>query len=90
LEVTLARVTVEDCLEKVHNRFSLVILGAERARQLAAGARPLVKCDNKPAVTALREIARGGVHFNENVEQTVRQYLAELRNRGSRTFPAPK
>ena len=86
----MARVTVEDCLEKVHNRFSLVILGAERARQLAAGARPLVRCDNKPAVTSLREIARGHVRFNEVVDQTVRQYLAELRNRGSRTFPAPK
>lgn len=81
----MARVTVEDCLEKVHNRFALVILAAERARQLAAGAHPLVRCDNKPAVTSLREIARGGVRFNENVEATVRQYLAEQKNRGART-----
>jgi DNA-directed RNA polymerase subunit omega len=73
----LARVTVEDCLEKVTNRFALVILAAERARQLANGGRALVKCDNKPAVTSLREIAKGQVHFNENVENTVNQYLAE-------------
>jgi DNA-directed RNA polymerase subunit omega len=73
----LARVTVEDCLEKVTNRFALVILAAERARQLANGGRALVKCDNKPAVTALREIAKGQVQFNENVENTVNQYLAE-------------
>jgi DNA-directed RNA polymerase subunit omega len=73
----LARVTVEDCLEQVTNRFALVILAAERARQLASGGRALVKCDNKPAVTALREIAKGQVHFNENVETTVNQYLAE-------------
>ena len=77
LEVPLARVTVEDCLEKVTNRFALVILAAERARQLANGGRPLVRCDNKPAVTALREIAKGQVQFNENVETTVNQYLAE-------------
>src|SRR5437588_12623882 len=55
---TLARVTVEDCLENVHNRFALVILAAERARQLANGAKSLVRCDNKPAVTSLREIAK--------------------------------
>ncbi len=73
----MARVTVEDCLEKVTNRFALVILAAERARQLANGGRALVKCDNKPAVTSLREIAKGQVAFNENVEQTVNQYLAE-------------
>jgi DNA-directed RNA polymerase subunit omega len=79
----LARVTVEDCLEKVPNRFALVILGAERARQLAAGARALVKCENKPAVTSLREIARGHVRFNEQVEPTIRQYIAEVRNRGA-------
>jgi DNA-directed RNA polymerase subunit omega len=80
----LARVTVEDCLEKVHNRFALVVLGAERARQLAAGSTPLVKCDNKPGVTALREIARGGVRFNESVEGTIRQYISEVRARSGR------
>lgn len=80
----MARVTVEDCLEKVPNRFALVILAAERARQIAGGARPLVRCDNKPAVTSLREIAEGMVRFNENVEGTVRQYLSEIRMRGAR------
>jgi DNA-directed RNA polymerase subunit omega len=84
LEARLARVTVEDCLEKVPNRFALVILGAERARQLAGHATPLVKCDNKPGVTALREIAEGSVRFNENVEGTIRQYIAEMRARGAR------
>ena len=78
----MARVTVEDCLEKVGNRFALVILGAERARQLSKNARPLVQCDNKPAVTALREIADAKVKFNENVDDGVREYLKETRNRG--------
>ena len=83
-EAPLARVTVEDCLEKVQNRFALVILAAERARHLAGRAVPLVKCDNKPGVTALREIAQGSVRFNENVEGTVRSYIAEMRARGAR------
>ena len=86
----MARVTVEDCLEKVHNRFALVILAAERARQLASGGRPLVRCDNKPAVTSLREIARGQVRFNENVEATVRSYLGELRLRGNLREKGPR
>ena len=81
-EVHVARVTVEDCLEKVNNRFALVILAAERARQIAGGGRALIKCDNKPAVTSLREIARGHVRFNEGVDGTVRQYLAEQKTRG--------
>jgi DNA-directed RNA polymerase subunit omega len=80
----LARVTVEDCLEKVNNRFALVILGAERARQLANGGRALVACNNKPAVTSLREIAKGQVRFNESVEGTVRGYLEEVKSRGAR------
>ena len=83
----MARVTVEDCLERVNNRFALVILGAERARQLANGAKALVRCDNKPAVTSLREIAKNRVRFNESVEGTVRQYLEEVKARGARPDP---
>lgn len=78
----MARVTVEDCLEKVDNRFALVVLGAERARQIENGAPALVRCDNKAPVTSLREIAEGKVRFNENVGAVVRQYLTEQRNRG--------
>jgi DNA-directed RNA polymerase subunit omega len=78
----LARVTVEDCLEKVDNRFALTILAAERARQLSKGGKPLVECDNKPAVTALREIADAKVRFNEDVHEMVHKYLAETRKRG--------
>jgi DNA-directed RNA polymerase subunit omega len=55
----MARITVEDCLEKVPNRFELVLLGARRAKQLLKGARPLVESDNKEVVAALREIAEG-------------------------------
>jgi len=84
----LARVTVEDCLENVHNRFALVILAAERARQIANGAKPLVRCDNKPAVTSLREIAKNRVKFNESVETTVGQYLAEVKTRNLRAEKA--
>ena len=71
----MARVTVEDCLEKIHNRFALVILGAERARQLAKGAQPLIDCENKPAVTSLREIADGKVRFREDVQAEVDRFL---------------
>ena len=53
----MARVTVEDCLEQIPNRFELVLAAARRARQLLKGARPLVESDNKEVVTALREIA---------------------------------
>ncbi len=56
----MARITVEDCLEHVDNRFDLVLLAARRARQLENGVEPLVPWDNdKPTVVALREIAAG-------------------------------
>ena len=57
----MARVTVEDCLEKVTNRFQLVILASKRAKQLLKGAKPLLEADNREIVTALREIAAGKV-----------------------------
>ena len=57
----MARITVEDCLQKVPNRFELTLLAAKRARQLFAGARPLISNDNRGVVTALREIAEGKV-----------------------------
>ena len=60
----MARITVEDCLEKIPNRFELVLLGARRAKQLLKGARPLVESDNKEVVAALREIAEGKVAMN--------------------------
>ena len=54
----MARITVEDCLEHVENRFDLVLLASRRARQIAQGADPLVPAENdKPTVIALREIA---------------------------------
>jgi len=56
----MARITVEDCLDNVDNRFELVLTATKRARQIAHGADPLVEEDNdKPTVIALREIASG-------------------------------
>jgi DNA-directed RNA polymerase subunit omega len=56
----MARITVEDCLDHVDNRFDLVLLGTRRARQLAGGVEPLLPWQNdKPTVMALREIAEG-------------------------------
>lgn len=78
----MARVTVEDCLEKVPNRFALVVLAAERARQLSRGSQAGVDCDNKPAVTSLREIAAGLVNFREDVRETVVEYIVERRKAG--------
>ena len=53
----MARITVEDCLEKVNTRFELVHVAAARVRQLRKGAEPLVVCKNKDIVVSLREIA---------------------------------
>jgi DNA-directed RNA polymerase subunit omega len=59
----MARITVEDCLEHVGNRFELVLLAARRAKQLLKGARPLVESDNKEIVSALREVGSAKVRL---------------------------
>lgn len=59
----MARVTVEDCIEAVPNRFDLVITASQRARMIANGADPLIDEESdKPTVIALREIAEGHVN----------------------------
>ena len=55
----MARITVEDCLEKIPNRFQLVLAATYRARMLHQGHSARVETKNKPCVTALREIAEG-------------------------------
>ena len=65
----MARVTVEDCLENVINRYELVLLASKRARQIVLGSEPLVPPDNdKPTVIALREIAENLVN-TKNVDK---------------------
>lgn len=66
----MARITVEDCLQKVNNRFALIHLAAKRVRQLRKGNEPLVTAKNKDVVVALREIAAGHVLMLEpDIEQ---------------------
>ena len=57
----MARITVEDCLQKVPNRFQLVLVATYRARMLSQGHTPKIESRNKPSVTALREVAAGQV-----------------------------
>ena len=70
----MARITVEDCIERVPNRFELVLLAARRARQITMGAPPLVEEENdKSTVLALREIAEGKVdarYMDEREKET--------------------
>ena len=57
----MARITVEDCLARIPNRFQLVLAATYRARMLSQGHAPKIESKNKPGVTALREIAAGEV-----------------------------
>ena len=75
----MARVTVEDCLVHIENRFALVHAAAKRTRMLLAGDKPLVNAPkNKPATVALREIAKG---YIEVVEQEKPKRLTRPRRR---------
>jgi DNA-directed RNA polymerase subunit omega len=70
----MARLTVEDCLDYVDNRFELVLVASKRARQLSMGAEPLVELENdKPTVLALREIAENKINKSVLEEEVVPQ-----------------
>ena len=70
----MARLTVEDCLDHVDNRFELVLIAAKRARQLSMGAEPLVEIENdKPTVLALREIAENKINKSVLNEEVIPQ-----------------
>lgn len=57
----MARITVEDCLKRIPNRFELVLVATYRARMLSQGHAPKIETKNRPEVTALREVASGEI-----------------------------
>ena len=71
----MARVTVEDCLEREDNRFALVVLASRRARQIMKGSTPLVRCNNRPNVASLREIAAGKVHYDRPSSEAIEDWI---------------
>jgi len=74
----MARVTVEDCLENVDNRFNLVLVAAKRARQLVNGKEATLDWENdKPTVVALREIAEGLITAKIMDDISAREHAAE-------------
>ena len=75
----MARITVEDCLENVENRFDLVLLAARRARQISQGAEPLVPAENdKPTVLALREIAENLINASSMDEMEAQAEIEKI------------
>ena len=76
----MARITVEDCMDKVENRFELVHLAAKRSKQLIKGSKPLVKSTNREVVTSLREIASGEIYFVKKQELEEKEIPYQLSN----------
>ena len=75
----MARVTVEDCIDKVSSRFELVLLAAHRARMISGGVDPSIDRDNdKNPVLALREIALETVTFDELMESTIESHQRQI------------
>mgnify|MGYP001075976506 CR=1 FL=1 len=71
----MARITVEDCLKKIPNRFGLVLLAVARTKQLLKGSKPRVQTNNKEVVLALREVAAGKVTPSKTLEEFARMSL---------------
>jgi DNA-directed RNA polymerase subunit omega len=82
----MARVTVEDCLNNVDNRFQLVLVATKRARQISLGSEPFVEEENdKPTVIALREIAEGLVTrdiLDDTIEEEILEFVEESEEEG--------
>jgi DNA-directed RNA polymerase subunit omega len=81
----MARITVEDCLENIPNRFALVMLVAKRAKELLKGAPMVVKNkDNKYVVSALREVATGRVRYEGQTAETmmIHEIESDLKREG--------
>lgn len=78
----MARITVEDCLEEIPNRFALVLAATARTKQILKGDTPLInnESDNKEAVTALREIADGQISVDYS-RQSDPRWLPAIHNR---------
>ncbi|MEF2145018.1 MAG: DNA-directed RNA polymerase subunit omega [Desulfovibrionaceae bacterium] len=74
----MARITVEDCLEKIDNRFLIVQMAIKRVKQYREGYEPLVESKNKEAVTALREIAAGKVLPDRSLPEAGIQIDADI------------
>jgi DNA-directed RNA polymerase subunit omega len=89
----MARITVEDCLQKVNNRFALIHMAAKRVRQLRKGAEPMVVSKNRDVVISLREIAAGNVVKGEAISQQnllkdkEDELLEEAKEEGSEVAP---
>ncbi len=85
----MARITVEDCSEKIPNMFQLVLVASKRARQLANGAEPMVDWENdKPTVVSLREIAEG--YITESILTEREQPVEDLLDMDSRPPVIPE
>jgi DNA-directed RNA polymerase subunit omega len=76
----MARITVEDCMDTVENRFELVHLSTKRAKQLLKGSKPLIKSTNREVVTALREIAAKLVYFEKKEALETKEIPYQLSN----------
>ena len=86
----MARVTVEDCIDAVPNRFELVVTAAQRARMIANGADPMVEeASDKPTVIALREIADGAVN-DDNIGELQADLDARLAAMQAEVPPPPE
>ena len=78
----MARVTVEDCLEREDNRFALVVLAAQRTRALMKGAGAAGRVEEQGrGHGALREIAAGKVHYDRPTNEAVQEYIEEVNRR---------